>query len=97
MEKIYDQAKDKNVAALVIYGKGSDGKAYADAAGTAQLKTSELQDAFIKRALIKIGTAYYIPIGFSVASDIGSVTYATTTGSDTTLKTVLNSLAAVKD
>lgn len=97
MEKIYDQAKDKNVAALVIYGKGSDGKAYADAAGTTQLKTSELQDAFIKRALIKIGTAYYIPIGFSVASDIGSVTYATTTGSDTTLKTVLNSLAAVKD
>lgn len=97
MEKIYDQAKDKNVAALVIYGKGSDGKAYADAAGTTQLKTSELQDAFVKRALIKIGTAYYIPIGFSVASDIGSVTYATTTGSDTTLKTVLNSLVAVKD
>lgn len=93
MEKIYDQAKDKNVAALVIYGKGSDGKAYADADGKTQLKTSELQDAFIKRAVIKIGTAYYIPIGFSVASDIGSVTYATTTGSDTTL----NSLAAVKD
>ena len=97
MEKIYDQAKDKNVAALVIYGKGADGKAYADAAGTIQLKTSELQDAFIKRALINIGTAYYVPVGFSVASDIGSITYATTTGSESTLKTVLNTLVAVKD
>ena len=30
MDKIFDQAKDKNVAALVIYGKGSDKKAYID-------------------------------------------------------------------
>ena len=96
MEKIYDQAKDKNIAALVIYGKGTDGKAYADAAGMIQLKTSELQDAFIKRALVKIGDAYYVPVGFSVASEIGSITYATTTGSESTLKTVLNALVAVK-
>lgn len=97
MERIYDQAKDKNVAALVIYGKGSDGKAYADAEGTVQLKTSELQDAFLKRAVIKIGTAYFIPTGFSVASDVGSVSYATTSGSGSDIKTVLSTLAAVKD
>ena len=52
MVKVYDDAKDKNVAAIVIYGKGSDGKAYADANGTTQLKTSELKDAFLKRAII---------------------------------------------
>lgn len=76
MEKIYDQAKDKNVAAIVIYGKGSDGKAYHDAAGTEQYKTSELQDAFIKRAVVKIGNDYFIPISFTIASNVGTVTYA---------------------
>lgn len=75
MEKIFDQAKDQNVAALMIYGKDTDGKAYADAAGTTQLKTSELQDAFVKRALIKIGDDYFIPTGFSVVNKIGTVTY----------------------
>ena len=42
MDKIFDQAKDKNVAAIVIYGKGSDKKAYTDSACTIQFKTSEL-------------------------------------------------------
>lgn len=76
MERIYDQAKDKNVAAIVIYGKGSDGKAYHDTAGTEQYKTSELQDAFIKRAVVKIGNDYFIPISFTIASNVGTVTYA---------------------
>ena len=76
MVKVYDDAKDKNVAAVIIYGKGSDGKAYVDAEGTTQLKTSELKEAFVKRALIKIGDDYFVPTGFSVASKIGTVTYA---------------------
>ena len=76
MVKVYDDAKDKNVAAVIIYGKGSDGKAYVDAEGTTQLKTSELKEAFLKRALIRIGDDYFVPTGFSVASKIGTVTYA---------------------
>ena len=76
MDKIFDQAKDKNVAAIVIYGKGSDKKAYTDSACTVQFKTSELQDAFLKRAVIKIGEAYFIPTGFTVSSNIGTITYA---------------------
>lgn len=89
MEKIYDQAKDKNVSAIVIYGKGSDGKAYHDAAGTKQYETRELQDAFIKRAVIKIGNDYFIPISFTVATNVGTVLYAkagTTDGSAATAK-----------
>nr|DAD58043.1 MAG TPA: hypothetical protein [Caudoviricetes sp.] len=99
MERIYDQAKDQNVAAIVIYGKAeADGKAYADEACTVQYKTSELKDAFIKRAIIKIGTGYFIPISYSETSGkVGSVNYTTTTGSDSTLKTVLTALAAVAD
>lgn len=82
MDKIFDQAKDKNVAALMIYGKASDTKAYVDSACTVQFKTSELQDAFLKRAVIKIGEAYFIPTGFAVENNVGTVTYAKA-GSDT--------------
>ena len=96
MEKIFDQAKDKNVAAMIIYGKGSDGKAYADANGTTQLKTSELKDAFLKRAIIQIGTEYFIPATFSVASGIGTVKYAKP-NSTTTTSADLGSLVSVKD
>lgn len=96
MEKIFDQAKDKNVAAIVIYGKGSDGKAYADANGTTQLKTSELKDAFLKRAIIQIGTEYFIPVTFSVASGIGTVKYAKP-NSTTATSADLGSLVSIKD
>ena len=96
MDKIFDQAKDKNVAAIVIYGKGSDGKAYADAEGTTQLKTSELKDAFLKRAVIQIGTDYFIPVSFSVTSNIGTVKYAKA-NSSTATSADLGSLVSVKD
>lgn len=91
MEKIYDQAKDKNVAAIVIYGKGTDGKAYVDAAGTTQYKTSALKDAFLKRAIVQIGTDYFVPVALSVASNVATVTYAkagSTDGSAATAKLV---------
>lgn len=96
MNKIFDQAKDKNVAAIVIYGKGSDGKAYADANGTTQLKTSELKDAFLKRAVIQIGTEYFIPVTFSITSDVGTVKYAKS-NSTTATSADLGSLVSIKD
>ena len=76
MEKIFDQAKDKNVAAIVVYGKGTDGKAYVDAAGTTQYKTSALKDAFLKRAIVQIGSDYFVPVSFTVTSNVGTLTYA---------------------
>ena len=96
MDKIFDQAKDKNVAAIVIYGKGSDGKAYADANGTTQLKTSELKDAFLKRAVIQIGTEYFIPVTFSITSNVGTVKYAKS-NSTTATSADLGSLVSIKD
>ena len=98
MDRIYDQAKDQNVAALVIYAKANaDGKAYSDKACTKQFKTSELKDAFIKRAVVCAGTNYFIPVSYAEASKIGSVNYVSTTGSNESLKTVLIKLAAVAD
>ena len=96
MDKIFDQAKDKNVAAIVIYGKGSDGKAYADANGTIQLKTSELKDAFLKRAVIQIGTEYFIPVTFSITSNVGTVKSAKP-NSTTATSADLGSLVSIKD
>ena len=96
MDKIFDQAKDKNVAAIVIYGKGSDGKAYADANGTTQLKTSELKDAFLKRAIIQIGNEYFIPVTFSITSNVGTVKYAKP-NSSTATSADLGSLVSIKD
>lgn len=96
MDKIFDQAKDKNVSAIVIYGKGSDGKAYADANGTTQLKTSELKDAFLKRAIIQIGTEYFIPVTFSITSNVGTVKYAKP-NSSTATSADLGSLVSIKD
>lgn len=97
-ERFYDQAKDQNVAAIIIYGKtSSDGKAYTDKGCTKQFTTSELKNAFIKRAIVCVGTNYFIPVSYSEASKVGSVNYVTTTGSNSDIKTVLTNLAAVAD
>ena len=97
MDRIYDQAKDKNIAAIVIYGKSGESKpaAYADSACTIKMTTSELKDAFLKRAVVLIGSDYYIPIAFSVASEIGSITYAKAGSASGTAETA--TLAAIKD
>jgi hypothetical protein len=95
MERIFDQAKDKNVAAIIVYGKGSDGKAYVDAAGTTQYKTSALKDAFLKRAIVQIGSDYFVPVSFTVATNIGTLTYAKAGSSAGTAATA--TLVAVAD
>lgn len=96
MDRIYDQAKDQNVAALVIYAKETaDNKAYADSERKVQMKTSELKDAFIKRALVKVGEEYFVPVSFTVSGKIGTVTYAKTGSAAGTAVTV--TLAAVAD
>ncbi len=96
MEKLYNDAKDKNVSATYIYGKSGDTKAYANSGCTIQMKTSELKEAFLKRAIIVIGDAFYIPVSFSVSSNVGSVTYAKP-NSSTATSADLGTLTAAKD
>ena len=96
MDKIFDQAKDKNVAALVIYAKASaDNKAYSDSECKIQFKTSALKDAFLKRALVCVGTDYFAPIGYIETSGVGKVTYAKE-GSSTGTAAIVT-LAALAD
>ena len=97
-ERIFDHADDQNVAAIVIYGKTSpDGKAYTDKGCTKQFTNDELKNAFIKRAVICVGTNYFVPVSYAYASKVGFVNYVTTTGSSADIKTVLTNLAAVAD
>lgn len=97
MNKIFQQAKDKNVAAVVIYGKKGESSpvAYSDAACTVKMKTSELKDAFLKRAVVQVGEDFFMPISFTVSSNIGTVTYAKAGSSSGTAATA--TLAGIAD
>lgn len=96
MSKIFMQAKDKNVAAMLIYAKATaDNKAYADSECKTQFKTGALKDAFLKRALVCVGTDYFVPVSYTESAGVGTVTYAkagTTAGTAATI-----ALAAVAD
>lgn len=66
MDMIFDQAKDKNVAFFVAYGKSADSKLYYEAAYTNQVNRSDAEDAFLKnRLIIKVGDAYFRPTSLS--------------------------------
>lgn len=75
MNQVFEQAKDLHVRAVYVYKKASDTAAYADAEFTTKFKTSELKDAFLKGAVINVSGKLYIPVGYSEASNVGSVTY----------------------
>lgn len=92
--RIFDDAKDKNVAAVVIYG--DDGKAYVDADCEVQFKTSELKEAVLKRAVIMVSDAVYLPVSFAVSDEVGSVSYIVANGTTAT-SADLASLAALAD
>lgn len=63
MEKIFQDAKDKYVTAIVVYGNVSDSKLYVDAEHTEQVKQEVIEDAFDKGVLmVKVGTASFRPV-----------------------------------
>lgn len=63
MMKIFDDAKDKNVANIVVYAKSADNKIYLESAFTTQVKQAELEDAFNKgRLIVMVGTVATAPL-----------------------------------
>ncbi len=65
MKKIYDDAKDKNVASVVVYGDTTDNKLYREASGATktQITEEELQDLFLKRRLIiNVDGELFVPV-----------------------------------
>lgn len=86
MERIYNDAKDKNVAKIVIFVNAN--KAYIDAAHKVQFKTSELKDAFMKGCVLKTAeNTYAIPTNYTETSKIGTVSaiMAASTGDTVTV------------
>ena len=86
MERIYNDAKDKNVAKIVVFVNAN--KAYLDDAHKVQYKTSELKDAFMKGCVLKTAeNTYAIPTNYTEASKIGSVSaiMAASTGDTVTV------------
>lgn len=61
MERVFDDANDKNVASYVVYGKASDSKLYDSTAEDAkQITQEELANLFAKgRLIVKVSTASY--------------------------------------
>lgn len=73
MDKVYQRAEDKNVAAILIYV--NEGKGYTDAEHTNQYTREALKNAFIKGALVVNASGYYTPTGYSETGGIGTVEY----------------------
>lgn len=66
LAKLFDQAKDKNVANFVVYGKSADSKLYYESAYTNQVDQDVAEDAFLKgRLIIKVGDNYFYPASLS--------------------------------
>ena len=86
MERIYNDAKDKNVAKVIIFVNAN--KAYVDAAHKVQFKTSELKDAFMKGCVLQTAEGTYaIPTNYSETSKVGAVSaiVAASTGDTVTV------------
>ena len=72
MDRIYNDAKDKNVAKVIVFV--NDKKAYVDAAHKVQFKTPELKDAFMKGCVLKTDDdTYAIPTNYIEDSKGGIV------------------------
>lgn len=66
MDKIFIDAVDKNVAAMIVYGKASNSKLYLEADYTNQAPQADVEDAFTKNLLlVKVGDDFFKPVKIS--------------------------------
>lgn len=87
MERIYQDAKDKNVAKVIVYV--SSAKAYSDAAHKTQMKTSELKDAFMKGCvLVSTDGTWVAPTSYTEAAKVGTIVGLDAGATGTTTTTV---------
>lgn len=65
MDKIFMDAKDKNVAKVVIYvGEQPDNGFFYDEAMTQEVPVEDMLDLFLKGVVVHSGPAYISPIGY---------------------------------
>lgn len=91
MDKIFQQAKDKNIANTVLYVKTSDAYAYLDNTYETKVDAGTMKDMFLKGVVIVNGTHTYMPTDFDLTSGVGTLTYVTantTTATTAVLATI---------
>ena len=60
---VWNDAKDKNVAARIFFGNTTDNLLYNDAEFTVQAQEEDVTDAFLKGVLVvQVGTAFEAPL-----------------------------------
>lgn len=78
MDKIYMDAKDKNVAVNVVYYNGTDLKVFVDPEHKNQIEAGDLWDLCLKGVIVQTGeNAYAIPTAFE--KDSGGIVKLTVT------------------
>lgn len=84
MQKIFDDADDKNVRKIKLYAKASDAYAYSDAECKNKVDAAAMQKAFKVGAVIVLAGVEYLPVAMEVKSGVATMTYVT---ADTTTST----------
>lgn len=71
MSKIYQQAKDKNVATILVYSDGTH--VFYDAKKAKKVSFNDLSEFFVKGMLIKTDAGLFTPIAFKTDSTVNKV------------------------
>lgn len=82
--KIFDDARDKNVANFVVEGKSADGKLYYDLSATTpvQVTQADVEDAFSKgRLLVKTTDGLFAALSV-IGNKVLTAAMAGTSGSE---------------
>lgn len=62
MEKIYNRAKDKDVAAVILFASGDEKHLSYDFAGKELLSAAEVTDLFVQGMVISMQGDFYRPL-----------------------------------
>lgn len=71
MSKVYQQAKDKNVATIMVYSDGTN--VFYDAKKATKVSFEDLADYFLKGMTVKNDSGLFTPIAFKTDSTVNKV------------------------
>lgn len=71
MSKIYQDAKDKNVATILVYSDGTN--VFYDEAKAKKVSFNDLSEFFVKGMLVKSDAGLFTPIAFKTESTVNKV------------------------
>lgn len=73
MEKIWNDASDKNVATVILYADKDDGNVFFDAAKKKGVSKDELANLFKKGVLVNLSNVFYMPISYKETAGAGVI------------------------